>query len=727
MRGSVGLFFLCLTLFSAVAQLPVRGKIVNEKGQGIPYAGVSVIGTFDGASADSLGGFFFTTRSSIPIILVASHLNYISDTLQINRVEQLDKLRFVLRESNPIALDEVVVSVSSFGVGERQKQTILKALDIYTNPSGNGDLALGMRQIPGLQDVGDREGFFVRGGDAYETAVHIEGVRIRHFFGQSHPNAPARSRYPAGMFSGLSLATGGYGVESGGALSGVLRLRLSGQSSSLFSLGISPLFWSAGNGWLSPNRQCYVEQTLSYSNAAYVKWQLKPEQELVGANDGWGYTARMLYAPSERDEVKSLVLLNYDRLGSRYDVPESFESKAVYEGKDSYVFAMLHWSRQIASRRSLIVSSGYEYHRTLGQERIAAQSLWGRRAKDHNAQAHIRMQARRDRVSYQYGVDYYYRYYRWLNTEKPPIQYPEIAAYTELSVNPWRSAGITAGLRAEYVNGAVKRWVFLPRVDFTQKLWRGHSVTLDVGRYAAWDEQYIQLFGIFPDERNLSDQYNLTYEWRPRKTQVLRLQLYDKEYRRISRYSEGQLNNKGKGYARGLDFFWKAEGLIPNVEHRLSYSYADVRRTSLYSAQMEQPDFVARHTASVVFKYWCAPIASLFNLSATWRTGMSYHDPNLGGTAYMNARTPSNWNMSVSYNYPFKRGQWSGVLVLSAHNLFNSNPTYGFRFARLPVNGVYPSVRISSPYPQFYMISLFLNIGVDRRKEIMNTDLKLDN
>ncbi len=249
---------------------------------------------------------------------------------------------------------------------------------------------------------------------------------------------------------------------------------------------------------------------MSYSNAAYVKWQLKLEQELVGANDGWDCTARMLCAPSERDEVKSLVLLNYDRLGSRYDVPESFESKAVYEGKDSYVFAMLHWSRQIASRRSLIVSSGYEYHRTLGQECIAAQSLWGRRAKDHNAQAHIRMQARRDWVSYQYGADYYYRYYRWLNVEKPAIQYSEMATYTELSVNPWRGASVTTGLRAEYADEAVKRWVLLPRIDFTQKLWRGHSVTLDAGRYAVWDEQHIQLFSIFPEERNLSDQYNLT-------------------------------------------------------------------------------------------------------------------------------------------------------------------------------------------------------------------------
>ncbi len=147
-----------------------------------------------------------------------------------------------------------------------------------------------------------------------------------------------------------------------------------------------------------------------------------------------------------------------------------------------------------------------------------------------------------------------------------------MATYTELSVNPWRGASVTTGLRAEYADEAVKRWVLLPRIDFTQKLWRGHSVTLDAGRYAVWDEQYIQLFSIFPEERNLSDQYNLTYEWRLRKTQILRLQFYDKEYRWLLCYSEGQLNNKGKGYARGLDFFWKAEGLIPNVEHWLSYS-----------------------------------------------------------------------------------------------------------------------------------------------------------
>ncbi len=725
MRGSVGLLLLWLTLFSVEAQWAVRGKIVNEKGQGIPYAGVSVVGTFDGASADSLGGFSFTTRSPMPIILVVSHLNYTADTLRISRVEHLEKLRFVLHENKPIELAEVMVSVSSFGVGEKQKQTTLKALDIYTNPSGNGDLALGMRQIPGLQDVGDREGFFVRGGDAHETVVNIEGVRIRHFFGQSHPNAPARSRYPAGMFSGLSLATGGYGVENGGALSGMLRLHLAGQSPSSFSLGISPLFWNVGQGWRSAARKCYVEQTLSYSNAAYVKWQLKPEHELVGANDGWGYTARMLYAPSERDEIKSLVLLNHDRLGSKYDVPDAPNAKAVYEGKDDYAFGLFHWQRRLSPRRSLSVSSGYEYRRSERQERLAAQTLWGQIIEDHNAQIHIRMQSRGSGWNYRYGADYFYRHYR-PNAEMPAMRQSEAAAYAEASVGPWRRGGITAGLRAEYDHSLDRRWVLLPRVDFTQKLWRGHTITLDAGRYAASDERYI-LLGMMPQKRSLSDQYNLTYEWRPRKNQILRLQLYDKTYRQLPFYLNDRWAQDGKGYARGLDFFWKAEGLIPNVEHWLSYSYADARRTSLYSARMEQPDFTARHTASVVLKYWCAPITSLFNVSFTWRTGMSYHDPNRTGEAYMNARTPSNWNMSASYNYPFRRGRWSGVLVLSAHNLFNSNPTYGFRFARSPVNGVYPSVRISSPYPQFYMIGLFLNLGVDRRNEILNTDLKLNN
>lgn len=722
MRGSVGLLLLWLTLFSVEAQWAVRGKIVNEKGQGIPYAGVSVVGTFDGASADSLGGFSFTTRSPMPIILVVSHLNYTADTLRISRVEHLEKLRFVLHENKPIELAEVVVSVSSFGVGEKQKQTTLKALDIYTNPSGNGDLALGMRQIPGLQDVGDREGFFVRGGDAHETVVNIEGVRIRHFFGQSHPNAPARSRYPAGMFSGLSLATGGYGVENGGALSGMLRLHLAGQSPSSFSLGISPLFWNVGQGWRSAARKCYVEQTLSYSNAAYVKWQLKPEHELVGANDGWSYTARMLYAPSERDEIKSLILLNYDRLGSRYDVPDAPNAKAIYKGKDSYAFAMFYWSRQMTLRRSLSVSTGYEYHRGKEQERLTAQTLWERITEDYNAQAHIGMQNRGVRWGYRYGADYFYRHYYVPNAEMPAVCQSEAAAYAEASVGLWRRGGITIGLRAEYDHLLDKRWELLPRIDFTQKLWRSHTVTLDIGRYAAADERYM-----IPKERSLSDQYNLTYEWRPQRNQILRLQLYDKVYGRLPSYMDGRWEQNGRGYARGLDFFWKAGEMIPNVEHWLSYSYADVRRTSPYSARMERPDFVARHTASIVLKYWCAPITSLFNVSVTWRTGMSYHDPNRKGETYMNARTPSNWNMSASYNYPFRRGSKSGVLVLSAHNLFNSDPTYGYRFAHRPVDGVYPSVRISSPYKQFYMISLFLNIGVDRRNEIMNTDLKIDN
>lgn len=138
----------------------------------------------------------------------------------------MENIRIRLRETDDYKLSEVVVSVSAFGVGGKQNKTVLNPMDVYTNPSGNGDLSMALRQTPGLQDVGDREGFFVRGGASWETAVTIEGIRVKRFFGKNRFDAPARSRFETGMFSGLSLSTGGYGATEGGALSGLLRLRL---------------------------------------------------------------------------------------------------------------------------------------------------------------------------------------------------------------------------------------------------------------------------------------------------------------------------------------------------------------------------------------------------------------------------------------------------------------------------------------------------------------------
>ncbi|SUB78275.1 TonB-dependent receptor plug domain-containing protein [Porphyromonas macacae] len=727
-KSLLWLFFTLFILFSSFAQLEITGKITDEHGKPVHFANVRVPGSFDGSSSDSLGKFLFVTNRSLPLTLIASHLNYRADTLVLSRESACKSIFFKLRELPSHRLQEVVVSVSAFSVGSVHTRTALKAMDIYTNPSGNGDLGMGMRQIPGLQDVGDREGFFVRGGDAAETVVVIDGVRVSNFFGQSNPDNPARSRFPAGLFSGMSLVTGGFGVSDGGALSGLLKLNLSGASPSFWNVGISPLFVNGGGGWQSRSGKIYLEQQLSYTNSAYVALFLKPEFRLNGTNCSVASVSRVYWQSAEKDVVKALFMYNREEQGSFHLSPDA-PDRTVYRGDDNYVFGMFNWLRRFTPYSSLEFSGGYSFNDSRLGESFREKSLFDNSLHNHYLQAHVKMQHNLPGIRYVYGLDYLYSKVdlSFIYKQRPlnlKVRLPELAAYAEVSSPAWHNGFISAGLRTEYSPGHAMQW--LPRISLTQKIFPRHTITFDTGLYAAFGD-YLR-YGVEPEKREKVAQYNLTYEWRPGNFQILRLQVYDKEYRRLHFLSDaGQVLHTGKGYARGVDFFWKGGGLIKNMEHWVSYSFTDAQRTLFFSSLQEQPGFVARHTGSLVLKYWWSRLSSLFNVSFTYRSGMKYHNPNLRNGSYMNEETPSNLNMSASYNYPFKRGRVNGVLVLSAHNLFNSNPTYGYRYSQSPQNGVYNAVRITSPYKQFYMVALFLNIGVDRRNEIMNTNLKINN
>lgn len=725
------LLTLCIPV-SLAAQRQIAGTVTDTKGRPVVLANVYPINSFDGMATDSLGRFRFTMTGTFPMRLVASHINYHSDTLTIRKGDPTENIRIRLRETDDYKLSEVVVSVSAFGVEGKQNKTVLNPMDVYTNPSGNGDLSMALRQTPGLQDVGDREGFFVRGGASWETAVTIEGVRVKRFFGKNRFDTPARSRFETGMFSGLSLSTGGYGATEGGALSGLLQLRLAGKSPSSVAIGISPLFVNGGAGHLSKSNRFYIEQNASASDAAYIRLLLKPEYKLPGTNRSYAYNARTIWNPTPQDEVKGLFLFVHDLSSSALRIPSPATAYMLYTGRNSYGFGMVVWRHDFqGGKTTSTLSAGYseDHNRLHRQLEIEPDMESTFRTVERDANVRLRFDSRIKTWRLSYGFDYTYSEAKSSVREEkssvlPTLREHLVAAYAEALFPLSNRISATAGLRAEY-SGLTESAIVLPRLSATYKLSSSSRITLDAGGYAAPGDYYLT-HGIVPQNREHSRQYNLTYEWRPSRTQVLRLQAYEKAYSRLTTLApDGTASNLGKGYARGLDFFWKASGLIKAFEQWFSYSYTDARRQYLFSPDQERPDFVAKHTLSTVLKYWCAPISSLFNVSMSWRSGMTYHDPNVSSPTYLNASLPANFSMSASYNYPFKYKKATGVLVFSVHNLFNSDPTYGYRFGDKPIGGVYPSVRISTPYRQFYMVGLFINFGIDRRQEIMNTDIKI--
>jgi TonB-linked SusC/RagA family outer membrane protein len=129
-----------------VAEIPITGKIIDGKGDGLPGVSVLIKGTTRGTTTDGLGQY----RIVVPddkAILVFSYVGYVSQELALNGQNTLN---LTLAEDNK-ALDEVVV----VGYGEQKKSNVtgsivsIKATDITKVQSPSFENAL-QGKVPGV-------------------------------------------------------------------------------------------------------------------------------------------------------------------------------------------------------------------------------------------------------------------------------------------------------------------------------------------------------------------------------------------------------------------------------------------------------------------------------------------------------------------------------------------------------------------------------------------------
>src|SRR5690606_8389856 len=93
-------------------------------------------------------------------------------------------------------------------------------------------------------------------------------------------------------------------------------------------------------------------------------------------------------------------------------------------------------------------------------------------------------------------------------------------------------------------------------------------------------------YGIFyqkPENRYLYQQQSLRFAQathyivnytRKAGNRMLRLEAYYKDYRRLLSTLPGMGNN-GKGYARGIELFWRDKRSIRNLDYWVTYTYLD--------------------------------------------------------------------------------------------------------------------------------------------------------
>ena len=276
MKQIVFLFFAFFQL-SISAQATISGKVTDQKGEPIFGANVYLKGTYDGASTDEKGNFFFNSSSEGIQTLVISFISFEEKSITKD-VSEFKNIIVKIRE-DVNTLDTVIINAGTFEAGDNAKVTALKPLDVVTTASALGDFVGALQTLPGTSTVGEDGRLFVRGGEAEETQIFIDGIRVFTPYSPAARNIPSRGRFSPFLFKGITFSTGGYSAEYGQALSSVLLLNTTDEP---VEEKTDLSFMTVGLG--IGNTQIWNKSSLSV-NASYIN--LAPYQEAFPDRNTW--------------------------------------------------------------------------------------------------------------------------------------------------------------------------------------------------------------------------------------------------------------------------------------------------------------------------------------------------------------------------------------------------------------------------------------------------------
>ncbi len=208
---------------------------------------------------------------------------------------------------------------------------------------------------------------------------------------------------------------------------------------------------------------------------------------------------------------------------------------------------------------------------------------------------------------------------------------------------------------------------------------------------------------------------------------TFRIEAFYKKYHDLVKTSP-TYDNRGNGFAKGIELFWRDKKTIKNFDYWVSYSYLDTKRDYLNYPMQLQPTFATPHTVNIVTKKFYTSIKTGFNFTYTFATGRPYYNLmyDNGSSKFQIAdqgETKNFHNVGFSMNYLPSLGKTNAktfmVLVASITNVFNFKQVYGYNYS---YDGM-RKMEINPPANQFFFIGCFLSWGVDRSQDAINSNL----
>jgi outer membrane cobalamin receptor len=206
--------------------------------------------------------------------------------------------------------------------------------------------------------------------------------------------------------------------------------------------------------------------------------------------------------------------------------------------------------------------------------------------------------------------------------------------------------------------------------------------------------------------------------------QTFRIESYYKDYKNLVTTNNDNafdIRNSGRGYAKGIELFWRDKTNIKNLDYWVSYSFLDTKRQYLDYPTLAQPSFAAKHTVSVVAKRFVSAISTQFSATYSYASGRPYYNPNRPAKEFMSDRTMDYHSLGLQANYLKTFGNINAVFIVNVSNALGSQQVFGYRYAsHADATGHYTSEAVTPMAKRFVFVGMYLSIGSDRRKNILD-------
>ncbi|MCX2681824.1 TonB-dependent receptor [Galbibacter sp. EGI 63066] len=706
----ITLIFLGLLSSSITAQTTISGLITDQKGIAISGANVYLDGTYDGATTDANGEFNFKTEEKGSQTLIVSFISFETYTLTSDILTMTDLQIKLKEEINE--LTGVVLSAGTFEAGDNSKVSVLKPLDVVTTASALGDFVGALQTLPGTSTVAEDGRLFVRGGEAEETQIFIDGIRVFTPFTPTPNNVPTRGRYSPFLFKGITFSTGGYSAEYGQALSSVLLLNSVDQPDQE-KTDISIMTLGGGVG----NTQMWGENSLSI-NASYIN--LGPYFSLFKTKDTWnkapqGASGEAIY----RYKLNNGMIKLYSAFDiSSFDIEQNninFEDPVRVKQNNNNLY--FNGSYKGFYNNGWSLHTGASYTRANNDMKIVEDAI-----DNVENSAHIKVKAKKsfsNRFKLNFGTEYFLTDFdEDFNAEdgftaRSGFKNNLAAAYTETDIFFSNNFAAKVGIRGEFSN-LLDEFTLSPRLSIAYKTSEKGQVSLAYGDFYQHPNKDIFKYNSAIESEKASH-YILNYQYN-KDGQTFRAEAYYKNYDNLLKYNtempqfDSDYSNSGSGYASGLDVFWRDSESIKNTDYWVSYSYLDTQRDYKNYLEKATPNFSAKHNLSVVGKYWVDDWKSQIGISYTFASGRTFTNPNSDG--FLNDKTKSYNSLSLNWAYLISPQK---ILYFSVNNVLGTKNIFGYDYANtLNSNGTYNRQAIRPNADQFFFIGFFWTISDDK-------------